>query len=304
MRRPRQLAMRLAPVVLVLALLPGCPTRQARPAGDGPMRIVEAVDGLHGRIEVLDHRGALSLVVDGVFQTTIPPRGIAPGMMLRGGDHVELIPLVRPDAASALIIGLGGGLHARALELHGLEVTAVEIDPEIVRLATTHFGGDLRDRRAYLDGTDRRFDAVVLDAFAGAGLPEPLFTREAFEGARRVLEPGGAFVVHLVGRPGHPAIQAVTRTLEEVFPSVLATRSWAGGPLESIYLLASEDSIDRKRVGRILAEHGREREPIIAIDTAGATVLTDDNHGLDAMARHLAEVHVRRSLAIRRNPPW
>ncbi len=153
------------------------------------MRILETAGGRHGRIEVLEHGGALALSIDGVIQTLMPPStsDISKGTLLRGGDHVELAPRFRPEAGKALIIGLGGGLHARALDLYGISVTAVEIDPEVVRIAREYFGitceTSIGDGRDFLERDPRHFDAIVLDAFAGTDLPEQLFTKEAFEAA-------------------------------------------------------------------------------------------------------------------------
>jgi len=79
----------------------------------GPMRVLETAQGLQGRIEVLEHSGSLALVIDGVFQTVLPASslGVTKGMLLRAGDHVELVPYFRPAVRSALLIGLGGSLR-------------------------------------------------------------------------------------------------------------------------------------------------------------------------------------------------
>jgi spermidine synthase len=275
------------------------------------MRVLETADGLHERIEVLEHEGSLALVIDGVFQTVIPasPIGLVKGMLLRGGDHVELVPYFRPAARSALLIGLGGGLHATALALHGIEVTAVDIEPEVVRLAAERFNVAcemvVADGRAFLERDPRRFDAIVLDVFAGAGIPAHLFTREAFEAAAQRLAQDGILAVHLIGRPAHPAIQAIARTLEAVFPHVTATRSGTSGQLEAIYLFASPSPLAlgpwvRGEVDRL----GLASGAFASIDTKSATVLTDERNDLSTLAGSIGEEHRRMCLEIRRSPPW
>jgi SAM-dependent methyltransferase len=288
----------------------GCAGREPEPAG-GPMRVLEAVHGISGTIEVLEHGGMLALAIDGVFQTVAPapPAGLSKGLLLRGGDHVELIPWLCPAARTALIIGLGGGLQARALNLYGIAVTGVDIEPEVVRIAAERFGviGEtiVDDGRHFLETGERRFDAIVLDVFAGADLPEHLFTREALEAASRRLTPNGIMVVHLIGPPAHAAIRAVARTLREVFPCVLSTRAGTGGELQAIYLFGGVTPLElgpwvRAEVGR-LGFTGRE---FFDIDTAGSPVLTDAAHGLSILARDIAEKHRRFCREIRRNPPW
>jgi len=285
-------------------------TPELAPAG-GPLRVLEVAGGRHGRIEVLEHRGFLALAIDGVFQTVVPPsiQGIHRGLLLRGGDHIELIPWLRPSARKALIIGLGGGLQARALEVYGISVTAVEIDPEVVRLARKHFGVTCRvavgDGREFLVRCSRLFDAIVLDAFAGADPPEHLFTREAFESAANRLEPGGVLAVHLFGHPEHPAIRAVARTLEAVFPHILATASGEFQDIQAIYIFASDLPLrPGPWVRAELDNLGFTGREILDIDTRGSPVLTDGGRGLSALARDIAGRHRGFSLEIRRNPPW
>jgi len=306
--------------VLAAAVFAACSAPVAEPAGppappveedEGPWRVVEASDGLFGRLEVLEHRGSLALAADGVFQTVFPasPIGIPKGMLLRGGDHAELVPYFRPSARTALLIGLGGGLEARCFALHGIEVTAVEIDPEVVRLARKHFAVScetvVADGRAFLDGDPRRFDAIVLDAFAGADLPEKLFTREAFEAAERRLEPDGVLAVHLIGRPGHPALRAVARTLAAVFPHAAATRAGIAGELQAIWLFSSAAPLDLGPAARLeLDRLGFEGREFFAVDAGASPVLTDARSGLADLARDIAEEHRRLSIQIRRNPPW
>jgi spermidine synthase len=303
-------------VLLALALeagvgLTACSTPPGPPAPESPMRVLEVADGRHGRIEVLEHRGSLALAIDGVFQTVVPaaPLGISRGILLRAGDHVELVPWLRPGAQSALLIGLGGGLHARALELYGIAVIAVEIEPEVVRIARERFGVTcevaIGDGRDFLERDARRFDAVILDAFAGADLPEHLFTREAFAAIASRLGPGGILAVHLMGSPEHPAIRAVARTIEAVFPHLLSTRAGRSCEAQAVYIFASPAPLGlgpwvRAELDR-LGFTGRE---IFEIDTAGSPVLTDSQSHLSALARDIVEEHARFSLEIRRNPPW
>src|SRR6266550_4957466 len=69
----------------------------------------------------------------------------------------------RPDAKKMLIIGLGGGSIPKKIqkEFPNIEIDAVEIDPEVIRIAKDHFnvkeGKNLRlhahDGRLFLTRT-------------------------------------------------------------------------------------------------------------------------------------------------------
>jgi len=288
------------------------PERSAPPSrAPGPMRVVEEADGLFGRIEVLEHHGTLALVADGVFQSVIPPcsHGMPKGLLIRGKDYAELIPYIRPDTRSALLIGVGAGLEARALALYGIDVHGVEIDPAVVRLARKHFGlaceVTVADGRAFLERDERLYHAIVLDAFAGASPPEHLFTREAFQEIDRRLEPNGILSIHLIGDPRHAAIRAVARTLESVFPHAMAVRSGRGDELQAIYLFASREPLEIGPWAMLqLDAFGFTGREFVEIETEGAPILTDERTDLDALSRDIAAAHRRACLELRRNPPW
>ena len=93
-------------------------------------------------LEVLETDRLKLLVCDGVIQTAVPISGVklVPGVLIRARDYVELIPYYRPGTRTALLIGLGGGLHAQALACHRIMVRAVDIEPAVVPLAEEHFG--------------------------------------------------------------------------------------------------------------------------------------------------------------------
>ncbi len=306
-RTPRgNRALLVAAVVgATLAMLPAPSVRE------GPMRVLEEVEGLYGHLEVLEYGGMRALVADGVFQTVVPVSGagIARGSLLRSKDFVELVPYVRPGARNALLVGLGAGLHARALALYGIEVESVELEREVARLAATHFAlactVSIGDGRAFLEREARRFDAIIIDTFVGGGLPEHLYTREAFETARERLADEGVLVVHLIGMPGHRAVRTVAATLAAAFPHLQAVRSGLGDELQHIYLLASRAALELGPwARRELERHGVGDRDFFVVDISGAPVLTDDRMFLAALAFDVVAAHREESAELRRNPPW
>jgi len=88
-----------------------------------------------------------------------------------------------------------------------------EINPDILRLATTRFTY-LRDTRARWDvvmgdarlslerelATPKQFDILVLDAFSGDAVPVHLLTREAFAIYLQHMRPDGIIAVHISNR--------------------------------------------------------------------------------------------------------
>jgi spermidine synthase len=267
--------------------------------------VLAQVQGRHGRLEVLEARGLRLLVCDDVVQTAVPAAGLrmVPGTLLRGRDYVELIPYYRPDTRRALLIGLGGGLHAQALRAYGVAVQAVDIEPAVVPLAEKYFGFrgfagqvTIADGREFLAGSARRFDAVVLDTFLGASVPQQLYTKEAFALMAERLEPSGLLAVHLIARPQHPATQAVARTVASVFPRWAAIRSGFGDELQHLYLFASRTPLRLGSEQRLrLDAWGFTGDEFFEIETRGAPVLTDAQTNLGQLCRDLAAAHRQRS---------
>ncbi len=145
--------------------------------------------------------------------------------------HLPL--LVRPEARSALLVGLGSGVTAGAMLRHPIErLDVVEIAPEVVE-ASRFFDGltgaplddsrtrlFLDDARAHLRYTRDRFDVLVSEPSNPwiAGIAN-LFTREYFELARSRLNPGGAMVQWVQAYSTSPEdFRSVVGTFLDVFP--------------------------------------------------------------------------------------
>jgi len=103
-----------------------------------------------------------------------------------------------------LIIGLGGGSLPTALHkiLPESQITSVEIDPAVVKLAKKYFdyqeGGKIRteikDGRVFVKRAVKRkqnFDWIILDAFNGDYIPEHLLTVEFLTEIKALLSVGG-----------------------------------------------------------------------------------------------------------------
>ena len=130
-----------------------------------------------------------------------------------------------------LCIGMGIGIVPRDLAAAGARVDVVEINPAVVEVARKWFelkpdafNLTIGDGRWFLNRTDRKYDAVILDAFVGDGSPSHLMSREAFEAVRRVLKPQGTLVINTFvdfGTPDDYVGVSLFKTLSSVFPSVV-----------------------------------------------------------------------------------
>ena len=184
----------------------------------------------YGDVKVVDFAKLerRSLFIDGIMNTAVKL-----GSLESVSDYIlafELLPMLRPSARQALLIGLGGGTLVRRYQEHyGISTDVLEIDPVIERIARRWFGFqpsgkvEITDGRRYLEAGDSLYDLIVLDAFNGDQHPYHLFSLEAFEAAARRLGPEGVFALNIIGYAHGPEGElrrSIERTLGQVFPEL------------------------------------------------------------------------------------
>jgi spermidine synthase len=159
--------------------------------------------------------------------------------LLTGGpwDYMVVAGAFRPAQDSVVtpkdvaILGLAGGTAARqytAAYGTSVQITGVEIDPDIVDVAHRYFHLDepnvhpvVADARYWLDTQAKQYDVVVMDAYRQPYIPFHLTTREFFTEVRDHLRPGGVAVVN-AGRTAtdYRLVDAIASTMAAVYPSV------------------------------------------------------------------------------------
>ncbi len=119
--------------------------------------------------------------------------------------------LFRAGPAEVLMVGLGGGSLAKFIRKHRPQtnITAIEISPQIVAAARSHFflpeddehlNVLLADGAEYVPAHPGSADVILLDGFDAGNQVESLATLDFYQACRRALKPGGVLVVNLWGR--------------------------------------------------------------------------------------------------------
>jgi len=201
-----------------------------------PFALVAAEDTPHGKLQVLKTGDQFSFYSNGLALFSYPDTEAAE-------ESVHFALLQRPGAHNVLLIGGGiSGGCAEILKYPGTRVDYVEINPAIIRLAERHLPAAalapimdprvtvaFEDGRAFLERTDKTYDAILLN------LPEPataqinrFYTREFYAEARKKLGPAGvlSFIVpsaeNYINRDLQQFLETLDRTLRDVFPNVVA----------------------------------------------------------------------------------
>jgi len=228
-------------LVLLLALII---TRSATPAPRERI-IYERYTAYH-HILVEDEGDKRILWFDNAPQSTMSKRAPADGAF-EYTDFFHMPMVLNPTIQSVLFVGLGGGSGPKAflrdyVQQMGrdLRIEAVEIDPEVVRIAHAYFAvpqvPQLRiavaDGRLYLRRATNKYGAIIMDAYGsspyGAYLPYHLATREFFQIAKDRLVDGGCLVYNCIGELGGKndyVIRTMKATLTEAFKQVYVFRA-------------------------------------------------------------------------------
>lgn len=146
-------------------------------------------------------------------------------------DSFRPAQATEPEPREVAILGLAGGTAAREYTAafgSQVEITGVEIDPEILDVARRYFHLDepnihavAADARYWLGTQAGAYDVIVLDAYRQPYIPFHLTTREFFSEVKSHLKPGGVAVVNAGRTPtDYRLVDAIASTMAAVYPSV------------------------------------------------------------------------------------
>jgi spermidine synthase len=233
------------------------------------------------------------------------------GRGLPYADYVDLAFLLNPNIKSVLVIGLGGGTIPKRFvrDYPQVKVDAVEIDPDVVKIAAKYFdvhpGPRLRvytsDGRIFLRRSQAKYDLILLDAYYADTVPFFLTTREFFEIVKAHLRPGGVFANNLLGQASGPRskfLRSVYRTMKGTFSQVYGFRVSDSDPSAYNYEIFAVNSdraigIDsiRKRAREMQGTAIKDQYLLERVNdyigsslkTSDVPVLTDDYAPVDAL---------------------
>jgi spermidine synthase len=243
---------------VLLAALPA-PTGRALPQG----MLLFAADTPYQRVEVVDRSGERWLYLDGCVHTHMT-LDAAPRAEWGYIPLFKFLPDLRPEAKTLLVIGIGGGALFPLVEPEGYEITAVEIDPVVARVAGEYFGTltevselHLGDGRPFVRRTEKRFDLVAVDVVGADLMPDHLVTVEFFRELKRVLTPNGVIALNSIGERGGRALSSLYRTLREVFSEVEGFATNPTGEITNIVFYASDGPLEMSWVFEAEADERR-----------------------------------------------
>lgn len=185
-----------------------------------------------------------------------------------------------PEPAHIAIIGLGGGSLVRFCHRHlpRTRVTAIELNPHVIalreRFGVPPDGARLRvvqaDGAHHVATTAERYDALLVDAFDTAGMPEALATRRFYDDCVDTLRPGGMLVANL--HASHPLLDVHLDRLRGAVAGPVLRVDDRDGSNSVVFARRGEPLRAHRRVAPVAAElHDAWSRIAHALQRVGAT---------------------------------
>lgn len=229
---------------------------------DGWTKTLLQKDTFYHRIRIEEDDEARYMYFDRTLQSAMNLKDPT-ALRLIYSRYTSLGFTFRPDAKKMLLIGLGGGSIPKKVqkEFPHMEIDAVEIDPEVIKMAKEYFHVKenkllrlhAQDGRLFMARTPHQYDIILLDAYFTDAMPFHLATKEFFQLAQKKLTPNGIIVANLISAvtgPSGKITRAFVRTQRQVFPQtyVFAARRPDNVSLDTIQNVIVVATRDKQRV--------------------------------------------------------
>lgn len=265
----------------------------------GEEEYIASYDTQYSKVEVVNRRVEgenirYMLIGNGCESATYVDEDKKYELVVPYTKYYDLMYKANIDIRDALMIGGGGYSYPKYCVSHHPETTmdVVEIDEQITELAKEYFYLDdaLRefnnrlniineDGKVFINTTDRKYDAVLNDAFTGTTPAESLTTLETVEKIHDILNPGGVYLSNIIGsRSGAYSkfLAAEVNTISQVFDYVYIVPCGDMNNEEIIDTTSTNNMV-------IASDIPLDIPAAVNMDYKGSIILTDDYCPVDTL---------------------
>lgn len=216
------------------------------------IEVVHQSEGLLGQIKVIDNFDSKSrtLYVNNSSQTRahFTGRSLFPYVY-----HVSTYLSHKKKGSDVLLAGAGGGSLIYELSQFDFDIEVVELDKRVVEVAEEYFlmpekkfKINIDDARHFIRKTNNTFDAIILDMSAGETMPSNVYTLEAFQTMKELLNSRGNIILHFVSinsKEGLVSVKSIGKTLKKAGFNVylLNTKLSSKNPSPFIFIASLEE---------------------------------------------------------------
>jgi predicted membrane-bound spermidine synthase len=226
-------------LVLLIFLAPGEPwaVLLRMPVATNPNsgRVIYYAVGRGATVLLVEENGRYRLRTNGLPESAIGLRGDATGRLVIATWLGNLPGLLRPEAESMLVVGLGGGVMIEHVPPTIKKISVVELEAEVVeanRIAASVRARDplsdprvsvtVNDARTALMISGREFDSIISQpSHPWTAGSSHLYTRDFFQLASDHMTDEGVFVQWMgMGFVDRDLFRILVATLADVFPYI------------------------------------------------------------------------------------
>ena len=193
-------------------------------------KLIYEKETLFSHLDIVEYGSNISMYLDGMRHSSMIVNDPL-DLVIDYTEYFHLGMMFNPDSKNILFVGGGGFTGPKNfLTLYpDTRIDAIEIDPDVIDAAKQFF--DLKDdprlqifnddARKHLSQFDKKYDLIVLDAYAANYVPYHLMTHEFFQVVEQRMEPDGVVVGNFIGSiEGNDSqlVRAIYKTMKETFP--------------------------------------------------------------------------------------
>ena len=192
--------------------------------------LIYETETIFSHLDITQYGNNISMYLDGMRHSSMNLNKPL-DLVIDYTEYFHLGMLFNPSATNILFVGGGGFTGPKNfLALYpDTKIDVIEIDPGVIEAAKMYFDvqDDPRlqifndDARKHLATFDKKYDLVVLDAYAANYVPYHLMTDEFFKILEERMESDGVVVSNVIGSiEGHNSqlARAIYKTMKETFP--------------------------------------------------------------------------------------
>ncbi len=260
------------------------------------MNILYDSEGLFGRVSVVDMTvkyGTVvgdirGLIVNNSWQTLVSLSNW--GTMFDYVFFMDGIVDHFTQHKDVLHIGLGGGYFCKKLLEKGKNITAVELDGRILKVARKYFRlppslkVEVEDGRRFINNSKESYDLIILNAFNSVILPWNLFTLESFEKCYELTRDNGVLIVEIGGYlEGNDDVilSSIMKTIKEAGWNTTLVKTKNSDLGDFICIAYKSDFLDVNSIqyksGNSMYRLSNHIIPPSSYQSASSIVFSDDN---------------------------
>ncbi|HUT06312.1 MAG TPA: fused MFS/spermidine synthase [Nitrosopumilaceae archaeon] len=277
--------------------------------------LVYEKETLFSHLDVTEFGDKRSLYLDGMKHSSMNLNDPL-DLVIDYTEYFHLGMMFNPDATKVLFVGGGGFTGPKNfLALYpDTKIDVIEIDSDVIDVSKKYF--DLKedsrlqifndDARKHLSTYDKKYDLIVLDAYASTYIPYHLITHEFFQTLEERLEPDGVIVSNLLGSiEGHNSqlVKAVYKTMKETFPvEYIFPTETNPGNLQNIMIVSSNHPYEFDRLTLLGIAENTPAEYLVdelskqehfylkTVDTSNDPFFTDQHNPSETMFNPLTSM--------------